>query len=130
MAGGFSGAAALPPLPVLVARWPGCRSRWLVRGSRRVLAVRCVSLALVGLLCRRARLFGLLPVRISARLVLLPAVRVAPLSALTLRLSGPLVLSAPPALPGLPLPVLPRGGRSQSLAARSSAISFHQQSLF
>ena len=105
--------------------------RALVALARRFGAsCRRVSLALVGLLCRRARLFGLPPVRVSARLVLLPAVRVAPLSALTLRLSGPLVLSAPPALPGLPLPVLPRGGRSQSLAARSSAIFFHQQSLF
>ncbi|MEI2769413.1 MAG: hypothetical protein V9G98_01270 [Candidatus Competibacter sp.] len=132
MAGLFSGVAALPPLPLLVASVAGCRWRWLVRGCRRALAVRCSSPALAALVCRRARSFGLPPVRAgrSGRLVLLPAARVAPLSALTLRVSGPLVLSAPPALPGLPLPVLPLGGRSWSPAPRSAAVSFRQQSLF
>jgi hypothetical protein len=78
------GAAALP---VLVASVGGCRWRWLVRGGSRCLAVRCSSLALAALVCRRARLFGLPPVRASARLVLLPVARVAPL-ALSARLAG------------------------------------------
>lgn len=123
-------AVALPPLPVLVASVSGCRSRWLVRGSRRALAVRCGSPALAALLCRRARAFGLPPFRAgrSGRLVLLPAVRVAPLSQ---RFGGPPALSAPPSLPGLPLPVLPRGGRSHSPARRPGpAVSVRQGRLF
>ena len=72
---------SLPPLPVLVARVAGCRWRWLVRGGARCLAVRCASPALAALLCRRARAFGLPPVRAGRRglLVLLPSARVAPL---------------------------------------------------
>lgn len=124
-------AAALPPLPVLVASVSGCRSRWLVRGSRRALAVRCGSPALAALLCRRARAFGLPPLRVSARLVLLPVARVTPPSPLSLRFGGPPALSAPPSLPGLPLPVLPRGGRSSSPARRPGpAFSFKQGRLF
>lgn len=124
-------AVALPPLPVLVASVSGCRSRWLVRGCRRVLVVRCGSPALAALLCRRARAFGLPPLRVSARLVLLPVARVVPPSPLSLRFGGPPALSAPPSLPGLPLPVLPRGGRSHSPAHRPGpAVSLRQGRLF
>ena len=101
---GFVGLSVV--LPLLVARVAGCRSRWLVRGSRRVLAVRCASPALAALLCRRARAFGLAPCRVSARFVLLPCARVAPFSHATRRCFGP------PAL------------------VRSQAPTFHQFRLF
>lgn len=131
LAAGLGGlAVSLLPLPVLVAGVAGCRWRWLVRGCRRALAVRCGSAALAALVCRRARLFGLVPLRASARLVLLPGARVAPPSRLSLRFGGPPALSAPPALPGLPLPVLPRGGRSASPARRPSPVSLRQGQLF
>ena len=123
----------LLPLPVLVASVSGCRSRWLAHGCRRVLVVRCGSPALAAFVCRRARAFGLPPLRAgrSGRLVLLPAARVAPPSPLSLRFGGPPALSAPPLLPGLPLPVPPRGGRSSSPARRPGpAFSFKQGRLF
>ena len=82
-AGGVGGrlVVSLPPLPVLVACVGGCRWRWLGRGGARCLIVRCASPALAALVCRRARAFGLPPVRAGRRglLVLLPAARVAPL---------------------------------------------------
>ena len=127
-------AMRLPPLPLLVARVAGCRSRWLSRGSRRALAVRCPSAAVAALVCRRARAFGLPSVRAGRRglLVLLPAARPRGPSALAVRLSGPLALAAPPALPGVPLPVPPRGGRSRSPASArpGRAVSFAQGQLF
>ena len=91
-------AASAPlALPLLVASCAGCRRRWLARAGARCLVVRCGSPLLAAFLCRRARLFGLPPVRAgrSGRLVLLPAARVAPLL-LSARLAG---LSAP-ARPG------------------------------
>ena len=98
-------AATLAPLalPLLVASCAGCRRRWLARAGARCLVVRCGSPLLAAFLCRRARLFGLPPVRAgrSGRLVLLPAARVAPL-----------LLSA--RLAGLPAPARP--GRVVSLA--------------
>lgn len=126
----------LPPLPLLVARVAGCRSRWLSRGGSRALAVRCPSAAVAARVCRRARAFGLPPVRAGRRglLVLLPAARPRGPSALAVRLSGPLALAlaAPPALPGVPLPVPPRGGRSRSPASArpGRAVSFAQGQLF
>ena len=122
----------LPPLPALVARVPGCRSRWLSRGGACCLAVRCSSSALAALVCRRARAFGLPPVRAgrSGRLVLLPAARPRGPSALAARLAGPLVLAAPPSLPGVPLPVPPRGGSPRSPSRSSPAFSFRQGRLF
>ena len=82
-AGGLGGrlVVSLPPLPLLVARVGGCRWRWLVRGGARCLAVRCPSRAVAALVCRRARAFGLPPVRAGRRglLVLLPSTRVVPL---------------------------------------------------
>ena len=97
-------AASAPlALPLLVASCAGCRRRWLARAGARCLVVRCGSPLLAAFLCRRARLFGLPPVRAgrSGRLVLLPAARVAPL-----------LLSA--RLAGLPAPARP--GRVVSLA--------------
>jgi len=76
-----------------------------VRGSRRALAVRCASPALAALVCRRARMFGLPPVRTgrSGRLVLLPVARS--------RRPGPLSLP----LAGLPPPARAVSPRQQSL---------------
>ena len=126
-------SASLPPLPVRVAHWPGCRWRWLSRGGSRCLAVRCPSRAVAALLCRRARAFGLPPLVAGRRglLVLLPVARPRGPSALSLRLAGPLAFTAPPSLSGVPLPVSPRGGRSRSPApARPRRVSFAQGRLF
>ena len=98
---GFPGVLrvlGLLPLPVLVGAVAGCRVRWLARAGARALAVRAPSPALAALVCRRARAFGLPPRRVSARLVLLPASRVAPLSSASRRCFGP------PALPPVPPP--------------------------
>lgn len=124
---------SLPPLPVLVARWPGCRWRWLSHGGARCLAVRCPSRAVAALVCRRARGFGLPPLAAGRRglLVLLPVARPRGPSALSVRLAGPLVRAAPPSLPGVPLPVPPGGGRSCSPSRRPvPAVSFRQVRLF
>ena len=88
---------SLPPLPVLVACVGGCRWRWLARGGARCLVVRCASPALAALVCRRARAFGLPPVRAGRRglLVLLPSTRVAPLSRRSRSFAGPPARSAP-----------------------------------
>ena len=98
-AGGLGGrlVVSLPPLPLLVARVGGCRWRWLVRGGARCLAVRCPSRAVAALVCRRARAFGLPPVRAGRRglLVLLPSARVAPLSRRSRSFAGPAACSAP-----------------------------------
>ena len=127
-------AVAIPPLPLLVARVGGCRWRWLARAGARCLAVRCSSLALAALVCRRARAFGLPPVRAgrSGRLVLLPAARPRGPSALSLRFAGPPALAPSPALPGVPLPVPSRGGRSRAPtpACPGRAVSFAQGRLF
>ncbi|MDS4026123.1 MAG: hypothetical protein RKO25_03895 [Candidatus Contendobacter sp.] len=88
---GAAGCAAfVPPLARLVACWPGCRARWLARGSRRALAVRAPSRALAARLVRRARLFGLTPwcAGRSGRLVLLPVARSRGPGPLSLRLAG------------------------------------------
>ena len=106
------GSAAFPPAPVVVARWPGCRWRWLRRGGGRVLVVRCPSPRVAALLCSRARGFGLPPVRAgrSGRLVLLPAARVAPPSSSSRRSAGPFGRAFPsppwcvPFGPPVPLP--------------------------
>lgn len=120
-------------LPVLVACVGGCRWRWLVRGGARCLVVRCRSRALAVLVCRRARAFGLPPLRAgrSGRLVLLPAARPRGPSALSVRLgTGPAALSAPQSLPGVPLPVPPRGGSSCSLSRFVPPVSLRQGRLF
>ena len=90
-AAGPAGCAAfVPQLAALVGCWPGCRSRWLVRGARRALAVRAPSPLLAALLCRRARAFGLAPCLAgrSRRLVLLPVARSRGPGPLSLRLAG------------------------------------------
>ncbi|MDS4070515.1 MAG: hypothetical protein RKO24_12945 [Candidatus Competibacter sp.] len=112
LAGLAAGSAALPPLPAMVARFPGCRSRWLVRGPGRALAVRCPSALVAALVCSRARAFGLPPLRCgrSGRLVLLPAARVAPPSWASRRAAGPWSRAFPsppwcvPFGPPVPLP--------------------------
>ena len=112
------------------SRRPGGR-----RGGSRCLIVRCPSPALASLVCRRARAFGRPPERAGRRglLVLLPASRPRGPSTLAVRVgAGPTALSVPPALPGLSLPVPPRGGRSHSpVSTRSApAASLRQSRLF
>lgn len=115
LAGLAAGAAALPQLPVRVAAFPGCRSRWLRRGGARVLAVRCPFPAVASAVARRARAFGLAPVLAgrSGRLVLLPSARSAPWSFASRRGFGPWSRAFPsppwcvPFGPPVPLPATP-----------------------
>jgi hypothetical protein len=100
-----------------------------------VLLVACPARLAAGRVGRRAAAFGLAvagPLAVSRRRWLVAVRWVArPPSALAVRLgAGPAALSAPPSLPGVPLPVPPRGGFSRSPSRFAPAVSFRQGRLF
>ena len=118
-------AAGLAPGCVLWSPWP-----------RRpgVLLMACPSRLAAGYCRRRAGLFGLAaagPVAVSRRRWLVAVRWVArPPSALAVRLgAGPVARSSLP-LPGVPLPVPPRGGFSHSPTRSAPAVSLRQGWLF
>jgi hypothetical protein len=118
--------AGLPPGGVAWSPWPPRPGVLLVACPSRLAAEHCR---------RRAGLFGLAvagPLAVSRRRWLV-AVRCAPRSpsALAVRFgAGSAALASASALPGVPLPIPPRGGFSRSLSRSVPAVSLRQGRLF
>ena len=132
------GCRVVSPLVVFVAGLPPGVAPWSPWPPRPgVLLVACPSRCVALAACRRAAALGLAvagPLTVSRRRWLV-AVRWVPRppSALAVRFGAdPPALSAPPSLPGVPLPFPPcGGGRSRSVAPpRPGRVSFAQGRLF
>ena len=120
-------------LSVFAAGLPAaCRAR-PAPGLAGVLFVACPSRVAAGAASRRARWFGLRVLACRARgpgWLVAVALPLAPRPCPVSRRLGTFAPGGAPALPGLPLPVPPRGGFSRSLSRSVPVVSFHQGRLF